>query len=61
MVTPPYISASDQKLVVTFATPVGAGSALKGVAAGDVFVDELVRNVLSLKVRGSGYAFLPAA
>ncbi len=30
MVTPPYISASDQKLVVTFATPVGAGSALKG-------------------------------
>ena len=30
VVTPPYISASDQKLVVTFATPVGAGSALKG-------------------------------
>lgn len=30
VITPPYISASDGKLVVTFASPVGAGSALKG-------------------------------
>jgi len=47
VVTPPYISASDQKLVVTFATPVGAGSALKGVAAGDVYMESVVANVAS--------------
>ncbi len=49
VVTPPCISASDQKLVVTFATPVGAGSALKGVAAGDVYMESVVANVASIQ------------
>ena len=61
MVTPPYISASDQKLVVTFATPVGAGSALKGVAAGDVYMESVVANVASIQPTPQSFAFLVSA
>ena len=57
MVTPPYISASDQKLVVTFATPVGAGSALKGAAAGDVYME----SVASIQPTPQSFAFLVSA
>ena len=58
VVTPPYISASDQKLVVTFATPVGAGAALKGVAAGDVYMESVVANVASIRPTPDSEAFL---
>ena len=61
MVTPPYISASDPKLVVTFATPVGAGSALKGVAAGDVYMESVVANVASIQPTPQSFAFLVSA
>ena len=61
MVTPPCISASDQKLVVTFATPVGAGSALKGVAAGDVYMESVVANVASIQPTPQSFAFLVSA
>eukprot|EP01030_Chromulinospumella_sphaerica_P004237 gene4237-4148_t len=61
VVTPPYISASDQKLVVTFATPVGAGSALKGVAAGDVYMESVVANVASIQPTPQSFAFLVSA
>ncbi|CUA81797.1 MULTISPECIES: methyl-accepting chemotaxis protein [Gulbenkiania] len=58
IVTEPYVDEASKRLTVTVAVPFTAAGATAGVAAGDVFVDELVRNVLSLKVRGSGYAFL---
>ena len=61
VVTPPCISASDQKLVVTFATPVGAGSALKGVAAGDVYMESVVANVASIQPTPQSFAFLVSA
>ncbi|KRD54946.1 chemotaxis protein [Acidovorax sp. Root275] len=61
VVTPPYISASDQKLVVTFATPVGAGAALKGVAAGDVYMESVVANVASIRPTPQSFGFLVAA
>lgn len=61
MVTPPCISASDQKLVVTVATPVGAGSALKGVAAGDVYMESVVANVASIQPTPQSFAFLVSA
>ena len=63
VVTPPCISASDQKLVVTFATPVGAGSALKGVAAGDVYMESVVANVASVQPTPQSLPFwsLPTA
>jgi methyl-accepting chemotaxis protein len=61
VVTPPYISASDQKLVVTFATPVGAGAALKGVAAGDVYMESVVANVASIRPTPQSFGFLVSA
>ena len=61
VVTPPYISASDQKLVVTFATPVGSGASLKGVAAGDVYMESVVANVASISPTPESFGFLASA
>ncbi|WP_428001902.1 methyl-accepting chemotaxis protein [Acidovorax sp.] len=61
VVTPPYISASDQKLVVTFAAPVGSGAALKGVAAGDVYMESVVANVASIRPTPQSFGFLAAS
>ncbi|KZT12439.1 chemotaxis protein [Acidovorax sp. GW101-3H11] len=61
VITPPYISASDGKLVVTFATPVGAGSALKGVAAGDVSMESVVATVASVKPTPTSFGFMASA
>ena len=57
-VTPPYSDFTTGRLTVTFAAPVQAGGTLKAVAGGDVFIDDLVKTVLSVKLRGDGYAFL---
>ena len=61
VITPPYISASDGKLVVTFATPVGAGNALKGVAAGDVSMESVVATVASVKPTPTSFGFMASA
>lgn len=46
---------------MTFATPVGAGSALKGVAAGDVYMESMVANVASIQHTPQSFAFLVSA
>ena len=46
---------------MTFATPVGAGSALKGVAAGDVYMESVVANVASIQPTPQSFAFLVSA
>jgi len=61
VITPPYISASDGKLVVTFATPVGVGNALKGVAAGDVSMESVVATVASVKPTPTSFGFMASA
>ncbi len=61
VITPPYISASDGKLVVTFATPVGSGNALKGVAAGDVSMESVVATVASVKPTPTSFGFMASA
>ncbi|MDD0837088.1 methyl-accepting chemotaxis protein [Curvibacter sp. HBC61] len=61
VVTPPYVSASDQQLVVTFAEPILAGGKLKAVAAGDVSMQAVVANVRSIKPTPSSFAFLASA
>ena len=58
VVTPPYVSASDGQLVVTFAEPVLGGGALKAVAAADVGMGEVVSNVKSIHPTPSSFAFL---
>ncbi|OWY37706.1 chemotaxis protein [Xenophilus sp. AP218F] len=57
IVTDPYVDEATKKLNVTIAAPFNHG-AVNGVVAGDVMVDALVKSVLSLKVRGNGYAFI---
>ncbi|MDD0809569.1 methyl-accepting chemotaxis protein [Curvibacter sp. RS43] len=61
VVTPPYVSASDQQLVVTFAEPVMAGGQLKAVAAGDVSMQAVVANVKSIQPTPASFAFLASA
>ncbi|RZJ59137.1 MAG: methyl-accepting chemotaxis protein, partial [Acidovorax sp.] len=61
VITPPYISASDGKLVVTFASPVGAGSALKGVAAGDVSMESVVATVSSVRPTPQSFGFMASS
>lgn len=57
-VSDPYVDFDTKKLVVTFVSPVFDGSTLKAVVGGDIFIDDLVKTVLSAKLRGNGYAFL---
>jgi methyl-accepting chemotaxis protein len=61
VVTPPYISASDQKLVVTFAVPVGAGPSLKGVAALDVSMESIVATVAAVRPTAQSFGFMASA
>jgi methyl-accepting chemotaxis protein len=57
-VSAPYVDFDTGKLCLTFVSPIYDGSNLKAVVGGDVFIDALVKAVLSVKLRGDGYAFL---
>jgi methyl-accepting chemotaxis protein len=57
-VTVPYTDFDSGKLCLTFFHPLYQGGTLRAVAAGDVFIDTLVKSVLSVKLRGNGYVFL---
>jgi methyl-accepting chemotaxis protein len=57
-VSAPYVDFDTGKLCLTFVSPIYDGSTLKAVVGGDVFIDALVKAVLSVKLRGDGYAFL---
>ena len=57
-VSAPYTDFATGKLCLTFVSPVSAGGTLKAVVGGDVFIDDLVKTVLSIKLRGDGFAFL---
>ncbi|TDR80271.1 methyl-accepting chemotaxis protein [Paludibacterium purpuratum] len=57
-VSAPYVDFDTGKLCLTFVSPVMEGGNLKAVVGGDVFIDALVKAVLSIKLRGDGYAFL---
>jgi len=58
ILTAPYVDAGTKKLVFSFASPVKKDGALKGVAAADIFLDEVVKDVLSIKLAGEGYLLL---
>jgi methyl-accepting chemotaxis protein len=57
-ISAPYTDFDSGKLCLTFFNPVFQGGSLKAVAAADVFIDGLVKTVLSVKLRGDGYVFL---
>jgi len=56
--TEPYVDAETKKLTMTVAVPFVTAGKFAGVVAGDVFAQDLVREVLSAKVRAGGYMFL---
>jgi methyl-accepting chemotaxis protein len=56
--TEPYIDAETKKLTMTIAVPFTTNGAFAGVVGGDVFVSDLVHEVLSAKVRNGGYMFI---
>lgn len=58
ILTAPYIDAGTKKLVLSFASPVKRDGELKGVAAADIFLDDVVKDVLSINLAGDGYLFL---
>ncbi|WP_193353635.1 methyl-accepting chemotaxis protein [Acidovorax sp. CF316] len=58
VVTEPYISASTQKLLITFARAVKQGADTKAVIATDVLVDKVARNIASIRPTPSTYGFI---
>lgn len=58
IITEPYIAKNSQKLVVTFAAPSKIDGQVKAVVGGDVNLENIVKNVLSLKLPASGFSFL---
>jgi methyl-accepting chemotaxis protein len=58
VITAPYIAASTQKLVVTFARAVQEGGQVSAVAGIDVALDDVIATLKSIKPTESGLAFL---
>ncbi|MFB9135306.1 methyl-accepting chemotaxis protein [Vibrio olivae] len=56
--TDPYVSVTMQTLVVTLADPVFVDGQFTGVAASNLALDKLIKDVLAIKVPGKGYAIL---
>ena len=58
VVTEPYVDAGSKKLVITFANAIKEGAELKAVTAVDVFMDQVVRNVASIRPTPASYGFI---
>ncbi|MCA2017628.1 methyl-accepting chemotaxis protein [Vibrio tritonius] len=56
--TPPYVSVTMKTLVVTLADPVFVNGQFTGVAASNLALDKIIRDVLAIQVPGNGYAIL---
>ncbi|MCU0868867.1 MAG: methyl-accepting chemotaxis protein [Burkholderiales bacterium] len=57
-VTPPFMSKTENKLVVTVVNPLQKDGAPYGVMGANVVLDTLVRDVLAVKLIGDSHAFL---
>ena len=58
VVTEPYVDAGSKKLVITFANAIKEGAEVKAVTAVDVFMDQVVRNVASIRPTPASYGFI---
>ena len=58
IVTEPYVDAASKKLVITIASAVKEGGQVKAVTALDAFMDNVVRNVASVRPTPGTYAFI---
>ena len=57
-VTAPYVSASTQKLSMTFVEPVIVNGEFAGALGGLTFLSDIMNDVLALDVQGQGYSTL---
>ncbi|WP_394791077.1 methyl-accepting chemotaxis protein [Rhodoferax sp.] len=60
VVTEPYIGASSKKLLITFASAVKDGGAVKAVIGTDVLMDTVARNIASIRPTPGTYGFIVA-
>ena len=58
VMTPPYIDAGTKKLILSFAAPVKKQGQVYGVIGTDIILDDIVKDVLNIKLIGDGYALL---
>lgn len=58
IITEPYVDAGSKKLVITFASAIKDGGQVKAVTALDAFMDNVVRNVASIRPTPNTYAFI---
>ncbi len=56
--TPPYVSVTMKTLVVTLADPVFVNGQFTGVAASNLALDKLIKDVLAINAPGNGRAIL---
>lgn len=58
LITAPYIAATGKKLAITFVQPLFKNGNYIGAIGGLYYMEEIVNQVLDLKVQGNGYAVL---
>ena len=58
VITEPYVDAGSKKLVITFASAIKEANQVKAVTVLDVFMDTIVRNVVSIKPTPGSFAFV---
>jgi len=58
IVTQPYVDVTSRKLVVTFATAIREGDKVSAVAALDVFMDGVTRNISTIRPTPNTYGFV---
>ncbi|WP_299021684.1 methyl-accepting chemotaxis protein [uncultured Tepidimonas sp.] len=57
-VTEPYVDAGTKKLVITVAAALREGGQVRGVVAGDIFMDVVQANIDAIKPTPSSFAFI---
>jgi len=58
VVTDPYVDASTKKLVITFASAIKSAGQVQAVAAADVYMDGVVRNIASIRPTPGTYGMV---
>lgn len=58
IISAPYIGASNGKLLITFADPIGTPGKIEAVVGADILLDTVINNVLIVKPTPHSFAFL---
>ncbi|QXE91214.1 methyl-accepting chemotaxis protein [Geomonas subterranea] len=56
--TEPYVDAQTGKTIISFIAPITSGGSFTGVLSSDIMLDEVIKQVLNVKVGSTGYAFI---